>query len=282
MDLKTYVADNRIEIIKGLFEFAVQNTVEKCRLNYRLAHLYTTPRSDTDWSFEDHRGIKDKLIEESCKASVFLAFDLAQPIREKLDFYDLICCAMPYSKDDEYNKYIYNEVVKYTKSEEIRDSFIEILYKLNLKSKALQKSRLSEDIRKYVVNFDDTKNAFNTLLDNCDLPYNPYSINDIHIDSIRLDSFGNTHTQNIELSINGDSFNLKQMGYNKVEVRFKFIDVKEFSISNKQTSILNIAETKEISGYGDTITFTCGDALLIQSSKIETLHIRKWIEKCEW
>lgn len=156
------------------------------------------------------------------------------------------------------------------------------MYKLNLKSKALQKSRLSEDIRKYVVNFDDTKNAFNTLLDNCDLPYNPYSINDIHIDSIRRDSFGNTHTQNIELSINGDSFNLKQMGYNNVEVRFKFIDVKKFSISNKQTSILNIAETKEISGYGDTITFTCGDALLIQSSKIETLHIRKWIEKCEW
>lgn len=283
MDLKKYIADNRIEIIKRLFEVAVQNTVEKCRLDYRLAQLYTTPRSATDWSFEDHRTAKDKMIEDSCEARVILAFELAQPIRETLDFYDLICCAMPYYKDDdERNKYIYNEVIRYTNNEEIRDVFIEKLYKLNLKFKALQKPRLSNDFRKYIVNFDETRNAFNMLLDNCDLPFNPYSITDIHIDSIKRDSSGGTHTQIVELSISGDSFSLKNMCYNNIEVRFKFIDVKEFTISRKYTSVLNIAETKEISGYGDTLTFTCGDALLIQSSKIETLHIRKWTEKCEW
>lgn len=282
MDFNTYIANNRLEIIKHLFEVAVRNTVEKCRSDYQLANLYRTPFPVGYWGYEEHRTIKDKFIEKSCEARIVLAFELAQPIREKMDFYDLICCAMPYYQDDERNKYIYNEVIKYTKSDEIKDLYIEKLYKLNLKLKALNRSRISEDIRKYIVNFDETQEAFDILIDRCDLPFNPYSIKDIQIGSVIRDSCGCNHTHNIELSIIGDSFNMEKMGYENKEVRFRFTEVKHFSISDKHTGILNIAETKAIDGYGDTITFTCGDAINIQASKIETLYIRKWLERIEF
>lgn len=196
MDFDSYIKDNRTEAIKKLFEFAVRNTVEKCRLDFRLAHLYSTPCPCAYDSYEDWRTLNDRMIEAFCEAKIILAFNLAQPIRERLDFYDLICCAMPYSKDDEHNKYIYNEIVRYTKSDKLRDEYVEKLYKLNVRIKALHQPRITEKIRNYVVNFEETKRAFDILLDHCELPYNPYVV------SILNDEISNK--KRIEISVRGD------------------------------------------------------------------------------
>lgn len=43
MDWNESIKSNRIEIIKSLFENGVQNTIENCRKNFRLATPFNIP-----------------------------------------------------------------------------------------------------------------------------------------------------------------------------------------------------------------------------------------------
>lgn len=107
MDWNELVKNNRIEIIKALFESGVQNTVEKCRKDFMLARPFTVPIPIAYWGYGDFRSLKDKMFEDFCCANIIAAFQIAQPIRDRIDFYDLICCAMPQTGDYEKQKYIY-------------------------------------------------------------------------------------------------------------------------------------------------------------------------------
>ena len=144
------VKNNRIEIIKALFESGVQNTIEKCRKDFMLARPFTVPIPIAYWGYDDFRSLKDKMFEDFCCANIIAAFQMAQPIRDKIDFYDLICCAMPQTGDYEKQKYIYTEVIKTTKSEEIRDYYVKQLYILNLHNEVRNNCKIDSSIYPYL------------------------------------------------------------------------------------------------------------------------------------
>lgn len=184
MDWNELVKNNRIEIINALFESGVQNTIEECRKDFRLASPFTVPIPIAYWGYDDFRSLKDKMFEDCCRANIITAFQMAYPIRDKIDFYDLICCAMPQTGDYEKQKYIYTEVIKTTKSEEIKDYYVKQLYILNLHNEVRNNCQIDFSIYPYLLNKEKTIKGLNILIRECDLPYNPYRISNIIIQEL--------------------------------------------------------------------------------------------------
>lgn len=264
MDWNELVKNNRIEIIKALFESGVQNTVEKCRKDFRLARPFTVPIPIAYWGYDDFRSLKDKMFEDFCCANIIAAFQMAQPIRDRIDFYDLICCAMPQTRDEEKQKYIYAEIIKFTKSENIRDYYVEKLYILNLHNKAKNNYQIDSSIYPYLLNEEKTIKGLNILMRECDLPYNPYRISNIIIQEL--------HKQ-VRLTITG--YCETYMGYLNKKIRFGFCDLKSFSISDRETALIKFYPTNKIQERSDTLTFICGEAIKIEAKKMGVISIQE-------
>lgn len=264
MDWNELVKNNRIEIIKALFESGVQNTVEKCRKDFMLARPFTVPIPIAYWGYDDFRSLKDKMFEDFCCANIIAAFQMAQPIRDRIDFYDLICCAMPQTGDEEKQKYIYTEIIKFTKSENIRDYYVEKLYILNLHNKVRNNCQIDSSIYPYLLNEEKTIKGLNILMRECDLPYNPYRISNIIIQEL--------HKQ-VRLTITG--YCETYMGYLNKKIRFGFCDLKSFSISNRETALISFYPTNKIQERSDTLTFICGEAIKIEAKKMGVISIQE-------
>ncbi len=270
MDWNELVKNNRIEIIKALFESGVQNTIEKCRKDFRLARPFTVPIPDTYWGYDDFRNLSEKIFEDCCRANIITAFQMAYPIRDRIDFYDLICCAMPQTGDEEKQKYIYTEIIKFTKSENIRDYYVEKLYILNLHNKVRNNCQIDSSIYPYLLNEEKTIKGLNILMRECDLPYNPYRISNIIIQEL--------HKQ-IRLTITGycETYEpkTKQMGYINKDVRFRFHGLECFSISSSETALIRFYPTNKIQEHAGTLTFTCGNAIKVEAKKMEVISIHE-------
>ena len=267
MDWNELVKNNRIEIIKALFESGVQNTIEKCRKDFRLACPFTVPIPDTYWGYDDFRNLSEKIFEDCCRANIITAFQMAYPIRDKIDFYDLICCAMPQTGDYEKQKYIYTEVIKTTKSEEIRDYYVKQLYILNLHNEVRNNCKIDSSIYPYLLNKEKTIQGLNILIRECDMPYNPYRISDIIIQEL--------HKQ-VRLTITG--YCETYMGYLNKKIRLGFCDLKSFSISDRETALISFYPTNKIQERSDTLTFICGDAIKIEAKKMGVISIQEKTE----
>lgn len=264
MDWNELVKNNRIEIIKALFESGVQNTVEKCRKDFMLARPFTVPIPIAYWGYDDFRSLKDKMFEDFCCANIIAAFQMAQPIRDRIDFYDLICCAMPQTGDYEKQKYIYTEVIKTSKSEEIRDYYVKQLYILNLHNEVRNNCKIDSSIYPYLLNKEKTIKGLNILIRECDMPYNPYRISDIIIQEL--------HKQ-VRLTITG--YCETYMGYLNKKIRFGFCDLKSFSISDRETALISFYPTNKIQERSDTLTFICGEAIKIEAKKMGVISIQE-------
>ena len=264
MDWNELVKNNRIEIIKALFESGVQNTIEKCRKDFMLARPFTVPIPIAYWGYDDFRSLKNKMFEDFCCANIIAAFQMAQPIRDRIDFYDLICCAMPQTGDYEKQKYIYTEVIKTTKSEEIRDYYVKQLYILNLHNEVRNNCKIDSSIYPYLLNEEKTIKGLNILMRECDLPYNPYRISNIIIQEL--------HKQ-VRLTITG--YCETYMGYLNKKIRFGFCDLKSFSISNRETALISFYPTNKIQERSDTLTFICGEAIKIEAKKMGVISIQE-------
>lgn len=267
MDWNELVKNNRIEIIKALFESGVQNTIEECRKDFRLASPFTVPIPIAYWGYDDFRSLKDKMFEDCCRANIITAFQMAYPIRDKIDFYDLICCAMPQTGDYEKQKYIYTEVIKTTKSEEIKDYYVKQLYILNLHNEVRNNCQIDSSIYPYLLNKEKTIKGLNILIRECDLPYNPYRISNIIIQEL--------HKQ-VRLTITG--YCQTYMGYLNKKVCFGFCDLKSFSISDRETALIRFYPTNKIKERSDTLTFICGDAIKIEAKKMGVISIQEKTE----
>lgn len=271
MDWNELVKNNRIEIIKALFESGVQNTIEECRKDFRLASPFKVPIPDTYWGYDDFRNLSEKIFEDCCRANIITAFQMAYPIRDKIDFYDLICCAMPQTVDYEKQKYIYTEVIKTTKSEEIRDYYVENLYILNHHNKVMNNCQIDSSIYPYLLNEEKTIKGLDILINRCDMPYNPYRISNIAIKE-------NPHKE-IEITITGYCQTYKpetkQMGYINKDVRFRFHELECFSISNRETALISFYPTNKIQERSDTLTFICGEAIKIEAKKMGVISIQE-------
>ena len=261
------VKNNRTEIIKALFESGVQNTVEKCRKDFMLARPFKVPIPIAYWGYDDFRSLKDKMFEDFCCANIIAAFQIAQPIRDRIDFYDLICCAMPQTGDYEKQKYIYTEVIKTTKSEEIRDYYVKQLYILNLHNEVRNNCKIDSSIYPYLLNKEKTIKGLNILIRECDMPYNPYRISDIIIQEL--------HKQ-VRLTITG--YCETYMGYLNKKIRLGFCDLKSFSISDRETALISFYPTNKIQERSDTLTFICGDAIKIEAKKMGVISIQEKTE----
>ena len=271
MDWNELVKNNRMEIIKALFESGVQNTIEKCRKDFMLARPFTVPIPIAYWGCDDFRSLKDKMFEDFCRANIITAFQMAQPIRDRIDFYDLICCAMPLTKDYEKQKYIYSEIIKFTKSENIRDYYVEELYILNLHNKARNNCLIDSSIYPYLLNKEKTIKGLDILINGCDMPYNPYRISNIRVKEY--------FHKEIEFTITGDCQTYKpetkQMGYINKDVRFRFHELECFSISSSETALIKFYPTNKIQEHVDTLTFTCGNAIKVEAKKMEVISIQE-------
>lgn len=264
MDWNELVKNNRIEIIKAFFESGVQNTVEKCRKDFMLARPFTVPIPIAYWGYDDFRSLKDKMFEDFCCANIIAAFQMAQPIRDRIDFYDLICCAMPQTGDEEKQIYIYTEIIKFTKSENIRDYYVEKLYILNLHNEVRNNCKIDSSIYPYLLNEEKTIKGLNILMRECDLPYNPYRISNIIIQEL--------HKQ-VRLTITG--YCETYMGYLNKKIRFGFCDLKSFSISDRETALISFYPTNKIQERSDTLTFICGEAIKIEAKKMGVISIQE-------
>lgn len=271
MDWNELVKNNRIEIIKAFFESGVQNTVEKCRKDFMLARPFTVPIPIAYWGYDDFRSLKDKMFEDFCCANIIAAFQMAQPIRDRIDFYDLICCAMPQTGDEEKQKYIYTEIIKFTKSENIRDYYVEKLYILNLHNEVRNNCKIDSSIYPYLLNKEKTIKGLDILINGCDMPYNPYRISNVVIKE-------ETHKE-IELTITGDCQpyepKTKQMEYINKDVRFRFHELECFSIRSSETALIRFYPTNKIQEHADTLTFTCGNAIKVEAKKMEVISIHE-------
>ena len=267
MDWNELIKNNRIEIIKALFESGVQNTIEKCRKDFRLARPFKVPIPIAYWGYDDFRSLKDKMFEDFCCANIIAAFQMAQPIRDRIDFYDLICCAMPQTKYEEKQIYIYAEIIKFTKSENIRDYYVEKLYILNLHNKVKNNCLIDSSIYPYLLNKEKTIKGLDILINGCDMPYNPYRISNIIIQEL--------HKQ-VRLTITGHC--QTYMGYLNKKVCFGFCDLKSFSISDSETALIRFYPTNKIQERADTLTFICGDAIKIEAKKMGVISIQETTE----
>ncbi|WP_440314314.1 hypothetical protein [Leyella stercorea] len=124
-----YKINNLEDLIKELFIRATNKNIEEARKDSPYCWCYTTPIPETYWGGE-FRNLNDLFIEQMCKASIVLAHYLAQPIKEKLPFYDLICCAYPYI-NNKIQKQLYKDIIRYTKDEKMFDYYSECIVELN-------------------------------------------------------------------------------------------------------------------------------------------------------
>lgn len=124
-----YKIDNLEDLIKELFIRATNKSVEDNRKEGSYCRCYKTPIPETYWGGE-YKNLDDLFIEQMCKAEIVLAHYLAQPIKEKLPFYDLICCAYPYINNT-IQKQLYKDIIRYTKDEKMFDYYSERIVKLN-------------------------------------------------------------------------------------------------------------------------------------------------------
>lgn len=279
MDWNESIKSNRIEIIKSLFENGVQNTIENCRKNFRLATPFNIPVPVTYEGGGDFRNLSEKIFEDSCRANIHTAFQMAYPIRDKIDFYDLICCAMPYTNDYEKQKYIYTEIIKHTKYETIRDYYVEELYILNLHRKIKNNSEIDSSIYPYLLNKEKTIKGLKILIGECEMRcYNPYQISGILINDAE-------DKKNIEFTISGscyDMFENGKDGYIINDVRFRFYELKSFSISSGETSFIVFYPTNKINEYSDSLIFVCGEAIKVEAKKMEVISIQESISYNEY
>lgn len=254
------------DAIRKLFELATNNTIENCRNDFRNACTYKTPIPTAYWGYSDYQSENDKLIEKTCEAAILIAHALALPIKTGIDYYDLICCALPYTKDLYRLKFIYAEIIQNTKSEDIRDYYVDCLSALNRKIKVLNSQDFDNSVFDNIVNLSETQKAWNTLHKGCDAYMNPVKILNLTIEDDVL-----------EVSIEGYRYGEAYMVTYK-NVRFKFRGVRSYFRKERGTTefpILYLSKYADslCSSQDKTITFECGDALKIVAESIETISI---------
>lgn len=255
--------DTNEKTIQKLFEFATNNTIENCKKDFHQAHCYVTPIPKAYWGYDDFRTEQDKYIEKICNAAIVLAHSLSVPLKRDLDFYDLICCALPYTSDLREQKARYSEIIRYTQSERIRDFYAEQLTSVNKKLQAINCVEIATSLYPKITNLPKTLEAWDILWHQCDAPYNPVRVSNIGMQD-----------NNLVISITGfvsaEKLTCKR-------IRFKFYDVKSFSYDVKATTsfpkmYLSDFEEKCVL-HKDCFTFQCGDALSVRAKKLETLDI---------
>lgn len=251
------------DAIKNLFELATNNTIENCKKDFRLAHCYRTPFPIAYWGYGDFRTVQDKHIEKICEAAIVMAHALAIPIKRNIDYYDLICCALPNTSDLKMQKALYSEILRYTESENVRDYCAEQLTALNNKMKAINSIEIISSLHPMIINLSETLRAWNILHHQCDAPNNPVKLDGIVIKD-----------NNIEISITGYvSTNILACK----KITFKFYDAKSFSYDERAMRdfpVMFISDVEEKGVlYKDCFTFKCGDALCIRAKRMETIAI---------
>lgn len=249
--------------IQNLFELATNNTVENCKKDFRQAHCYRTPFPTAYWGYGDFRTAQDKHIEKICEAAIIMAHALAMPKKKDIDYYDLICYALPYTSDLKMQKALYSEILRHTESDDVRDYCAEQLTSVNNKIKALNSIEIVSSIHPMIINLSETLHAWDILHHQCDASYNPVKLDGIIIQD-----------NNIEISITGYvSTNILTCK----KITFKFYDAKCFSydeIAKTDFPVMFISDFEEKGAlYKGCFTFKCGAALCIRAKRLETIAI---------
>lgn len=259
-----FIQSHTIEdAIQNLFELATSNTIENCKKDFHQAHCYRTPCPTAYWGYGDFRTAQDKHIEKICEAAMVMAHALALPIKRDIDYYDLICYALPNTSDLKMKKAIYSEILRYTESDDVRDYCAEQLTSVNNKLKAINCIEIASSIHPMIINLSETLRAWDILHHQCDAPYNPVKLDGIVVND-----------NNVEISITGYvSTNILTCK----KITFKFYDAKSFSYEEsamRDFPVIFISDFEEKgASYKDCFTFRCGDALCIRAKRLETIAI---------
>lgn len=117
---------DRESMIKELFHRATNHTIEECIENPELAKCMQID-AVVGWSFSDNRNNRDFLNNYFWESDAWLAYQLARPIKERIDYYDLICCSLPYIREVSLRHTIYREIIYFTKRPALQIKYSERL-----------------------------------------------------------------------------------------------------------------------------------------------------------
>lgn len=276
------------EFIKKLFEIGTGHSVEECRKDLTLARPRITPYPIADMGPEDYRSMNDKFCEQVCRSYLTMALSLSQSKKGEIPFYDLICLSQPYTKDFETLKHLYNEALRFTTDNNIRDHVSELLYKLN-EERRLRQCDISERLRDIINEFDKLKNAIYRInrFEGSALIYLNFKEVPPKED---CNSFVKTNYQ-VELSLSGsnvvdyseDGKNVICEGLNLV-LQFSEVSKIEFINSfNTRIGSVSIYSRNHIDAYNKRIIFECsryfGDTMVkLEAEEVKIISIEKFRE----
>lgn len=262
------LTDDRMESIRRLYEFAVGNTIEVCRREYSNAWCTTTPCPATWWSHDDWRTTNNFILEDLFKSSLRVAHSLAAPIKDQVQYYDLICLSMlRISTNIGIKKYFMNEILKYTPDEKLRDETVEDLYFLINAEKAKTNYKITDAILPHIINPEITCVCYSLLINK----YHNYRISDFSIDG-----------DIIRCSIEGNDF-CGYPSYSVITASVIFRGVNDYVLTSEEASAPQIALCKDLDKWNryDLIYISCGDRFQVKAQSMEIIEYHQQTEEID-